>query len=508
MTLNIKYRPAALLTFAVMLAALLPSPARSAAQPDSLATYMEAAARSNPQLRAQFLTYQAALQRVPQAGAFDDPQIDFGFFVKPMTDYTGKRVLDIKVMQMFPWFGTRKAARSEATEMARMDYEAFRRQRDQLFLDVKTAWINIARLNETRKSVVENIRLLRVLQQLATARFGTAGVSGSSGSASVSTMSGSGASVSASASASTGGAMGAMAGMGAPASSAASASTSAASSSTMGAMSGGAMTGGSGSSASLSSVLRIQLELNELENQCRDLESQIATATAAFNTLLNRPTASALCLPDTLLRTPFAADSLTAALGELGTRSPMLRMLSADAEAARAKLKMQKKMSLPMWGVGLQYSLKTSRDMGSDMTMSGTDMASMNGMDMVMPMLTVTLPIFRGKYKAEQRETQLRIEAAEAQCLEMRNNLELAYVTARQQLADADRDVQLNEAQASLAATACDLAVQEMVTERAALDDVLQAYRQLLDYRLRRATSIADYNLAVAKIENLLSSDF
>lgn len=474
-----------------------------AAQPaaDSLTTYMEAAARNNPQLRAQFLTYRAALERIPQAGAYDDPQIDFGFFLKPMADFTGKRVLDVKVMQMFPWFGTRKAARNEATEMARMDYEAFRRSRDQLFLDVKTAWIGLALLGEERKTVDENIRLLTVLKQLATARFGTAGVSGNA-TASASAPS---SATAAATSAPTGG-MGSMGGMsmgGSPAGTAASGSAASAGSD-MGSMSGMA---NSGSGTALSAVLRIQLELNELENRRADLASQVATASASFNTLLNRPTDSPLSLPDTLLRSVFSADSLADALAAVSERSPMLRMLSADAEAARAKLKMQKKMSLPMWGVGLQYSLKKSRNMGSDMNMTGDDMAAMNGDDMVMPMVTLTLPIFRGKYKAEQRETQLRIEAAEAQCHDMRNNLQLSFVTARQNMTDAARDTQLNEAQAALAQTACDLAVQEMTTGRASLDDVLQAYRQLLDYRLKRATAVADYNLAVANIEYLLSAD-
>ena len=92
---------------------------------DSLSHYLEQAARSNPQVNADFMLYKASLEKIPQAGAFADPELEIGFFVKPMETLMGKQIADFTLMQMFPWFGTRKAARSEASEMARMAYEQF-----------------------------------------------------------------------------------------------------------------------------------------------------------------------------------------------------------------------------------------------------------------------------------------------------------------------------------------------------------------------------------------------
>ena len=87
---------------------------------DSLSHYLEQAARSNPQVNADFMLYKASLEKIPQAGAFADPELEIGFFVKPMETLMGKQIADFTLMQMFPWFGTRKAARSEASEMARI----------------------------------------------------------------------------------------------------------------------------------------------------------------------------------------------------------------------------------------------------------------------------------------------------------------------------------------------------------------------------------------------------
>ena len=101
--------------------------------------------------------YKASLEKIPQAGAYEDPELDIGVFVKPMETLSGKQIADFTLMQMFPWFGTRKAARNEATEMSRMAYEQFREARNNLFYEVKSQWYQLCNLNEqykTRKRIL------------------------------------------------------------------------------------------------------------------------------------------------------------------------------------------------------------------------------------------------------------------------------------------------------------------------------------------------------------------
>ena len=74
-------------------------------------------------------------------------------------------------MQMFPWFGTRKAARNEATEMARMAYEQFRNSRNNLYYEVKSQWYQLCKISEQYKNTQANLRLLDQLEQLALRRF-------------------------------------------------------------------------------------------------------------------------------------------------------------------------------------------------------------------------------------------------------------------------------------------------------------------------------------------------
>src|SRR5690606_31346657 len=62
----------------------------TAQESDSLNLYLEIAGRNNPGLNADFLTYKSSLEKVHQAGAWSDPTMEIGFFLKPM-DIVGGR---------------------------------------------------------------------------------------------------------------------------------------------------------------------------------------------------------------------------------------------------------------------------------------------------------------------------------------------------------------------------------------------------------------------------------
>ena len=107
--MRIKKHIAILRWAAILLSALwyLPSQAQTT---DSLSHYLETAARNNPSVNSSFALYKASLEKIPQAGAFSDPELEMGFFFKPMEQLSGKQVADFTLMQMFPWFGTRKSS--------------------------------------------------------------------------------------------------------------------------------------------------------------------------------------------------------------------------------------------------------------------------------------------------------------------------------------------------------------------------------------------------------------
>lgn len=459
------------------------------AQSDSLSHYLELAAKNNPLLKSEFSLYQASLQKIPQAGAYADPQLEMGFFIKPMEILDGKQVADFKLMQMFPWFGTRKAARNEATEMARMSFEKFRETKDKLFLELKSTWYLLGNLQQRLHTVRENIALLTILKDLATSRFSAPSNQGS-GSKTVS-------SVSSSSSQNSQASSGGMSGMGGGSTTnAMTATNSPQQSAGMGQMAGGSGMGNS--SGGMSDVLRVQLELVELENEEQNVISEITTAIAKFNAMLNREPTALVTIPQTLVKREFLLDDQSV-MALIKQQNPMLRMADAEAEAYKAKLEMDKKMGLPMFGIGLQYSVISKRmDMGIPTT-------SMNGKDMVMPMVSLSIPLYRKKYSALQKESRFMRQAAEEKYEGTFNTLSSEYVSVKQQLADADRKVRLYDKQAQLAQTTYQLAIKEFSAGKNGLTSVLEIQRQLLDYQFKRSEAIATFNTVVAMIENLLS---
>ncbi|WP_321335119.1 TolC family protein [uncultured Bacteroides sp.] len=462
-----------------------------AQQADSLSHYLETAARNNPLINADFASYKASVEKVTQAGAYPDPELEIGFFLKPMEVVNGKQLANFTLMQMFPWFGTRGAARSEATQMTKMAYEKFRESRNELYYQVKSQWYQLSNLREQWKNTQAHLVLLNQLEQLALTRFSSpAGGRGSSqqGFSSAAQQP----------AAVAGGGGQSMGGMGgAPQSGSAPAAASSMNSMPTSSMSGG-------SSSSLSDVLRIQLEKKELENKLETILSDTKAAEARFNALLNRSQQLPVTVPDSLQRVLFAAND-RALLDTITTQNPMLAMLEAEGNAYEAKRVMDKRMSYPMLGIGLQYSLIGQKTLTADNMGS---MSGMNGNDMIMPMVKITLPIFRRKYNAQQRESRYNSQSSRMKYDDTLNKLQAEYIGLKQQLEDASRKVTLYEEQYTLSQSIYRVMVQGFSAGSTSLTDVIAVERQMLDYTLRESEAIASYNTVVAGIDKLVSTSF
>jgi outer membrane protein TolC len=133
--------------------------------------------------------------------------------------------------------------------------------------------------------------------------------------------------------------------------------------------------------------------------------------------------------------------------------------------------------------------------------------SSMNGKDMVMPMVTVTLPIYRKKYNAMVKEADLLKTATSLNYQATANSLQTEYYQAVQLYQDAQRRVKLYENQYQLASKSLDLVIKSFSTSSSGLTDVLRVQQQTLDYELKQVEAIADFNTAVAWLKRLGNLD-
>ncbi|MCK7534995.1 MAG: TolC family protein [Marinilabiliales bacterium] len=154
-------------------------------------------------------------------------------------------------------------------------------------------------------------------------------------------------------------------------------------------------------------------------------------------------------------------------------------------------------MSFPMMGVGLNYSLISKSQMSS---------SSMNGEDMVMPMVSFTLPIYRKRYNAMKTEADLLRSAAEHNYTSTVNSLKAEFYNAFQLYQDAELRTALYEGQLILAARSLDLLLKAYSTSASSLADVLRMRQQINEYELKLVGSNVDLNTAAAWITRLMTS--
>ena len=445
-------------------------------QTDSLTYYLELAAKNNPTVLQKFAVYEASLQKVPQVGSLPDPELNLGVFLSPMELVAGKQVADIRLMQMFPWFGVLKNAKDEMSLMAKANYESFREAKLQVFFDLQQTWNELQKNQLSVRISKKNLEILQSLERLFVVKFKAASI----GSRSVSGGSSSGGNSQPTASGSAG--MSTMRGN--------SSSVPAPSSSSMPA-SPMSTSGGSG----LADIYRIQMEIGELENSIALLKNQQQTIAARFNSYLNRKPLSMVALPENLV-TDSMDMALPAVADSMLSKSPMLGMLKYEQQSLDARQQMVTKMGYPMVGLGVNYSLiqKDPLAMAPDM----------NGIDMIMPMVTLTLPIYRKKYKAMQEEVMFQKTATQQGYQATANALQTDYYQAVQFFQDAQRRIKLYTNQQDLSNKSLNILMKSFSASGSGLTDLLRTRQQTLDYELKQVEAITDNNTAVAWLKRLL----
>jgi outer membrane protein TolC len=466
--------------FLLVLALLIRISAFSQQPADSLMHYLEFAARNNPGVMQKFNEYSAALQKVPQVGSLPDPELSIGVFLKPMELMEGNQVSDIRLMQMFPWFGVLKNSKDEMSLMAKAKFESFRDAKLSLFYDIQSTYYELSRIQQDILISESNVEILKTIERLTLIRFKSPTSDGNGSSSGgntppTSTEISSGSS--------------GMQPMNATNSNSGTNSIQGLSSM------GGNQMGSQVNGTSLPDLYRIKIELGDLENNIASLKNQMVTITSRFNTLLNRGITTPVILPDTLKPEIFDMP-LDAVSDSILANNPMLGMLNFEEQSLDARYRMVNRMGYPMVGVGVNYSIiQKSQSAGSEM----------NGKDMIMPMMTVTLPVYRKKYKAMKSEVDLMKTATSQGYQSASNSLQAEFYQAVQLYHDASRREKLYADQYDLAEKSLSIMLKSFSSSGTSLTDVLRVRQQTLDYKFKQVEAVADYNTSVAWLKRLMA---
>ena len=452
-------------------------------QAQTLDDYLKIAAQNNPGVKAQYQSYYAALEKVPQAGSLPDPQLSFSMFIGRdglfMERQMGEQLTELSVMQMFPWAGSLATAKDEATYMAQMQFAAFQESKINLNHEVRSAWYNLYRIDKELVLLNEEKEILKTYEQLALTRFktGTSGVSANNSPAQ-SIASDTQQRTSASGGMNMGG------------------STQTASSANSPNMNTG-MSGGS--SGSMVDVLLVQLQIKELDTRITLLKSSRKPQEIKFNNLLNRSVNESILIADTLLIADLPA-MLSIIRDSVIQNHPMVKMYEWDEKVREIQQRMATLMGRPMIGVGLAYMVFRPR---YDELMN----ENMGGDNMFMPMVTVSLPIYRKKYNAQRKEAEYYQQAArynkESVQLDLMNELEnllYDYESSLQRLSLLNDQLEITQ-------QAIRLMITSYSTGTMGMEEILRQRQGLLSYRQQQLNSLTEQHITISSIKKLMGVD-
>ncbi|MCF6181171.1 TolC family protein [Lutibacter sp.] len=388
----------------------------------SLENYLKIAAENNPELKATFSEYMAAMEKVPQVGALPDPQVAFGYFIEPVETRVGPQKWKFNLTQSFPWFGLLNAKENVATEMANANFEKFENSKSNLFFEVKTAFYNYYFIEKAIKITKQNMDILQVFKRLSLVKIESG-------------------------------------------------------------------------KASIVDELRVELELNDLENQLALFKDTKNTIQTNFNNLLAREVSNSIIIPDTLWQDKLPFDKLTM-LDEIYASNHQLKSIDHRLSAFVNQEVVAKKEGLPKFNIGLNYTVV-------DKNPSST--AVDNGKDaFLFPSVGIKIPIFRKKYKALIKEAKLLQEAETYKKEDKKNVLSTIYSSSYKNFSDGDRRITLNQKQAQIAKKILDVLIISYSTDAKDFEEVLRIERQLLKYELAYQQALIDKNAAIAFMNYLI----
>jgi len=389
----------------------------------TLDDYLQEAAKNNPQLKASYAGFEAALQKAPQVSSLPDPTLTVSAFGRMIETRVGAQEARFSLMQMFPWFGTLKAQKNAAVARADARFQEYINQRSALFVEVKKRYAELYVLEKTIALKEENLEILDSYRELALSGFRSG-------------------------------------------------------------------------NAPMVNVVKVDMEREAAKTEVDLLKAKMKPLIAQFNLLLNRDKELEVTIVDSLVLKKNLMEETQNEEAFAG--HPSIVALDNEKTALSSQITAIEKDGLPKIGLGVDYSIISKRTDANP---------EMNGQDAIMPMLSVTLPIFRSKYKAAKKEVEWMQVQVEAQQQAQKNNLQSSYEMTIYELQQAEKWMQLYENQLERADQAIRLYVSGFANNRTNFEEILTMNQEKILIQTQQLEALKNGFIAQAQLEYLLSKN-
>ena len=241
---------------------------------------------------------------------------------------------------------------------------------------------------------------------------------------------------------------------------------------------------------SLADLVRVQIQIDEAKTKMELLALKRKPLLSHFNTLLNRGPSTEVAVPETLEIRPDYAVSQE----EVKANQPRIKAFRHQMEALDGQMKLADLKGKPNIGLGLDYGFIEKRE---NLTIED------NGKDILMPMVSLSLPIFQKKNKARKREVQLHKESLQLQLNAYEDELEdrltevlIQVESLKTQLEQYEREVQQTNLLLKVLTT-------EYSNDNTQFEELLGTQQRLLQLQLAQVKTESDIHDSLAKLDLL-----
>lgn len=253
----------------------------------------------------------------------------------------------------------------------------------------------------------------------------------------------------------------------------------------------------SSSKKGMADILEIRMEILALNSQLETLQDELTPSGIAFNQLLNREKQAPIPTLPKLTNPAWTTDK-EAVLEQILAQNPLLEKSDAELAALEQSKKVTRLEGSPSLAAGVEYMPFQTRVEGN---------SNVGGRDMLMPMLRISLPIYRKKTNAKLREIELLQEANQLEKETTQDQLTLEWAETLQGLSDAKRKTSLYQEQQKLAEQSIQLLLAAFATQGQGMEEILRIQRQILELERNELRSIVRQHILIAKLEALAATD-
>ena len=241
--------------------------------------------------------------------------------------------------------------------------------------------------------------------------------------------------------------------------------------------------------ATMSDVLRIRVQKNELHSKMFQNLNSLEILTANFNRLLERDTKAGLNIPDSL-------SVLDILIGKTSVANhPSLQKIETKKTVYDAENNVIKKSMKPKIGVGLDYIVVDKRTDANPIQ---------NGKDIVMPKISLSIPIFnKKKYQSKFNQVKIKEALLKDELQAKKTQLQIALEQAKLDIDNAILTVVAAQKNKAEIQRAINVDLKAYETGILDYDKILRLQLQKIRFQLMEIEAIKKAYIAKAKVDYL-----